>query len=157
MPTLGKQSVGVEAIQNFAVKHITFDADIAVGTLFALDATSNKKGKVAGADLDETAVGIVYEGSKAKFGAGYSDEPNRPLYAGQGINVYATYVLDLGENTFTDDEVAKRIPIYEGLAGAWTKVETRVVGERVRKIGFPINRNQIWFDFTIDPVGTVNP
>ena len=152
---LGRQLVGLDARAQFQKKFIKFDTDLAVGTLVALDPTTYNKGVVADKASAYPAVGFVYEGSAEAFGEAWVDEPNRPNYAGRGINVFIEGQLILEEATFTDDEVAKRIPIYEGTAGAWTKTKPTTVGDRVREIGFVLNKNTIWCDFSRDPRGTV--
>ena len=152
---LGRQLVGLDARAQFQKKFIKFDTDVAVGTLVALDPTTYNKGVVADKASAYPAVGFVYQGSAEKFGEEWVDEPNRPNFAGRGINIFLEGQLILAEPTFTDAEVALRIPIYEGTAGAWTKVKPTATGDRVREIGFVLNKNTIWCDFSIDPRGTV--
>ena len=154
----GKQKVGLDARAHFQKKMISLATDVAVGKLVALDPTTYNKGVLADNTTEYPAVGFVYEGTpqSQQFGLAYVDMPVGDLKAGQGMNVYLEGILDLGEEVFTDAEVAKRIPIYEGTNGEWTKTAPVAVGSRVRKIGFPINKGAIWCDFSIDPVGTTN-
>lgn len=155
----GKQKVGLDARAHFQKKMISLATDVAVGKLVALSPTAYNKGVLATNATEYPAVGFVYEGTpqSQQFGKAYVDMPAGDLLAGQGMNVYIEGILDLGVDTFTDAEVAKRIPIYEGVNGDWTKVKPVAVGTRARKIGFPINKGAIWCDFSLDPVGTVNP
>jgi len=156
MAITGRQRMGTEANAHFQSKFVTFDTDKEVGLFFALDKTDSNKGVLANKTLaDQPAVGFIERGSAEGFGEAYADEPNRQLRAGEGQKVYLEGILDLGEITFTDEEVAKRIPIYEGTAGGWTKVKTTTKGERVRVLGFPRDKASIYVNFLIDPIGTV--
>lgn len=155
MAIFGRQKTGLQAISEFNVKYVKFSEKLGVGTLYSLDKKDNKSGAKASNLTDYPAVGIITEGSAGSFGEGYEDQPNRPLAMYEGENVNAFYQLDLGVETFTDDEVAKRIPIYEGVDGAWTKTKPVASGARVREIGFPINKAVIFFDFT-RPAGVKN-
>lgn len=151
----GRQRMGTEAVAKFQSKAVTFSVDMPVGTFFSLDATDSNVGVIADKTLAYPAVGFIEQGSAESFGEAFADEPNRPLRAGEIQKVYLTGELNLGEDTFTDAQVAGRAPVYEGTAGAYTLTKPTTTGDRVRVLGFVKDKRTIWIDFTIDPVGTV--
>ena len=155
MAITGRQRVGLEADGHFQSKFVTFATDKNVGLFFALDKTDSNIGVLADNTLtDQPAVGFIEKGSVERFGEAFSDEPNRPLYAGEGQKVYLTGILEVGAGTFTHEQVAKRIPIYEGTAGGWT-VTKPTTGKRARILGFPKDTASIYVDFRIDPIGVI--
>jgi hypothetical protein len=151
----GRQRMGTDAVAKFQSKAVIFDVDMPVGTFFSLKPTDSNKGVVADKTLVYPAVGFIEQGSSEEFGEAFEDEPNRPLRAGEVQKVYLTGELNLGVDTFTDAQVAGRVPVYEGTAGAYTLVKTSTTGQRVRVLGFVKDKRTIWVDFTIDPVGTI--